>query len=118
MVAAVVLTTCQKGDNHVDMSQLVGEWYRTGVIGLGMNYTFDGDGGYRLVVGSFPNGSTLFEGKYEVSTNDGKIITLFSEDGSIREQYFLLELNSGKMRWKGIVYGGEGRETTFARATD
>jgi hypothetical protein len=122
MVAAIALTACQKEDNLVDMSQLVGKWYRTGVIGAGKSYTFDKDGGYmyssvNVVNPTKPNGIHRLEeeGKYEVSTNNGTIITLIGE--VVKEQYLLLELNSQTMKWKN-VYGGEGEETTFARVTD
>lgn len=124
MVVAIAFTACQKDDNPVDMSKLVGKW---NVFNDDPNfsadgsvtYTFDKDGGYKLAVYDFLSNTELtHEGTYMVST-DLSIVTLSEDkDGDFAAQYFLLKLNSKEMKWKGAAVGYEPRETKFVRATD
>jgi hypothetical protein len=116
MSVVFALTACQKENDPVDVSQLVGKWHETGIIGATENYTFDNDGRYTLVISYFPNGSVSREGTYEVS--DDRILTLFDENGDTEDQYILLELNSGAMKWRELMYGGEPREATFAKTAE
>ncbi len=123
MVAAITLTACQKDDSPVDMSQLVGRWHETEILGGGDNYIFDEDGGYKRSEFSItsvdePTRHWKEEGKYEISTgDDNKIITLFREGSDRGEQFRLLELNSREMIWEELIYGA-GEVQKFERSTD
>ena len=123
MVAAITLTACQKDDDLVDMSQLVGRWHETEILGPLDNYIFDEDGGYKwskisIVSLDEPIRRSEEEGRYEISTgDDNKIITLFREGSDRGEQYRLLELNSREMIWEELIYGA-GEVQKFERSTD
>jgi major membrane immunogen (membrane-anchored lipoprotein) len=124
MTTVLALTACNKSDDYVDASQLVGKWGymnddpRLAVDGT-LTYTFDKDGGYKLVVYDIlSDAQATHEGKYELST-DGRLITLHKdEDGDCSGQFFLLKLNSKEMRWKEAVDGAQPSEKRFIRVID
>jgi hypothetical protein len=124
VATALTLTACQKEDDVIDVSQLVGQWGyfnddpRLAVDGS-LTYTFDQDGRYTLVVYDFLSDRTAtHRGTYQVSIDSQLIILSRDDDGDYSGQYLLLKLNAREMRWKEVAYDCEPRKSRFLRVTD
>ncbi len=122
LAAALALTACEKEDDHVDVSQLVGTWIDSNDNSNSssdgsVTYSFDGEGGYRMFVyDALSNMVIPHWGTYEITAaEESKRITLRDEEGTCEGEYFFLWLTSRSMKWREAVYGAKPREERFER---
>lgn len=100
---AFSFTSCSDDDN--DLSQLTGDWVVKEPVLKDeyiATYTFYPNGICSVYIGSPWSNGVPIKYKYKIG-NDGKSITLVSDEYDSTERYEIVQLTSTSMKWKNLT---------------
>lgn len=98
--------SCDK-DDKIDINQLTGKWYIYNddpnlSIDGSVEYTFKEDNTCSIYsYDALSNRDTTVVRAYIIS-NDNKMITIFNNENTYTEQYYILKLTSKEMKWENV----------------
>lgn len=114
--------SCKK-DSGIDINLLVGKWYiynddpNLSVDGS-VTYSFNSDKTCLIHSSDFLSGRDTTMNRSYVVGNDNTLLTLFNEENSYTEQYYIRKLTSKEMVWENASSNNKNSNKKLRREND